>query len=260
MKKVSGCLILLLLFSSSLTFAQKDKKEKKDYSKEDEKIYNKLANLYTMDNFKKCIEECEKYIKNEKTARSPYPYLYMGMCYLAIYQDQENFDMKKYKDPLRKALGLMGRFKKKDKTGELLKENDDFMRDLRKGVLLETAAMNEKKDYKNLQNLARDVAKNYDKDEAMLIISGVYLDRSDSKIEGERNIETGMNLLKKKKDDGTKFDSDQADLLTQTFTIYSDYLVDSKDVAKAKSTMSFAKELLPDNEKLNKQAEKIDKM
>lgn len=255
MKRILVTLITCFAF---VTIANAQKNQK-DYTKEDEKIYNKLANLFTMDKFAKCIEECDSYIKDENTARSPYPYLYNSMSYFAIHQDQDSYDMKKYKDPLRKALSFMGRFKKKDKSGELQKENIDYLRDLQKGALLESANLESKKDYKNLQNIARDIAKNYDKDEGMLIISGVYLSRSDVKPEGERNIETGINMLKKKMAEGNaKFDFDQANLLSQAFVIYTDYLSDMKD-ARLKTVMQFAKELLPENEKIKKQEEKIGK-
>ncbi|MCX6291959.1 MAG: hypothetical protein NT126_09385 [Bacteroidetes bacterium] len=247
-----ACLVMVLTASAQ--------KNQKDYSKDDEKIYNKLANLFTMDKFVKCIDECEGYIKSDNTARSPYPYLYMSMSYFAIHQDQESFDMKKFKDPLRKALSFIGRFKKKDKSGDIQKENSDFMRDLMKGALLECANLDGKKDYKNLQNIARDIAKSYDKDEGMLITSGVYLLHCDVKPEGERNIDAGMNLLKKRKDDGnTRFEYDQADILAQSFILYTDYLADAKDAAKAKSTIQFAKGLLPENEKISKQFEKVGK-
>lgn len=240
----------------SLAHAQK---QQKDFSKDDEKIYNKLANLFTMDKYVKCLEECESYIKDESTARSPFPYLYMSMCYFAIHQDQESFDMKKYKDPLKKALSFMGRFKKKDKTGEVQKENAEFLNDLMKGALLESSTLDGKKDFKNLQNIAREIAKDYDKDESMLIISGVYLIHSDVKPEGERNIETAMTMLKKRKFDGNlKFDFDQSEHLANAFIMYTDDLANTKD-ARLKSTLQFAKELLPENEKMNKQIEKLGK-
>jgi len=251
MKKLATVL-LSFLFIASFAKAQKDN------SKEDEKIYNKLANMYTMDKFAACIKACDDYIKNDNTARSPYPYLYMSMCYYSIFQDQESFDMKLYKDPLRKAVNFMGRFKKKDKGGELQQENEDYLRDLKKGVLLELANLNDKKDIKMLQSLSRDVAKNYDKDEGMLIISGVYLLRADVKLEGERNIETGMNYLKKKKsEDNLKFSFDDADVLSQAFIQYAEYLNDTKNEASAKTTIAFAKEVLPNSEKLAKYADNM---
>jgi len=266
MKKYTAAILVFSLFTS-IAFAQKEKKvnsekekEEKANAKDDEKIYNKLINLYTLDKYGPCIDAADKYIKNDNTARSPYPYLYSSMSYLAIFNDQDNYDMKKYKDPLRKALSFYGRFKKKDKSGEVQKENGEYIRELRKATLFECQSLNEKKDTRNLQNLGRDVVKNYDKDEAMQMIGGTYLCRADSKIEGERAIETGMNLLKKKKDDGmAKFDADQADLLAQAFIIYTDYLVEIKDSAKSKTAIQFAKDLLPDNEKINKQSDKISK-
>ncbi len=255
MKKIVSILLTCFLVTS---FAYSQKAKDKDYSKDDEKIYNKLVNLYTLDKYVKCIETCDDYIKDDNTARSPYPYLYMSMCYYAISQDIESFDAKKFKDPLRKSLNYMGRFKKKDKSGDLQRENADYLRDLKKAVLLFCVTMEDKKDFKNLQTLARDVAKNYDKEESMLVLSGTYLCRSDAKPEGERTIETGMTMLKKKKNDGnTKFDADQYDLLSQAFVVYTNYLLDSKDTAKAKAVIQLAKDLMPGNEKIDKQSEKI---
>lgn len=262
MKRIIFALIVLCTMTS-VTYSQKDKKEasgkeKEKNDKDDEKIYNKLINLYTLDKFEQCIETCDKYIKGESTARSPYPYLYSSMCYLAIHKDRENYDMKQFRDPLRKAVSFIGRFKKKDKSGELQKENGEYLRELKKAALEEAALQNEKKDYKNLQNLGRDISKNYDQDEAMLIISGVYLCNAQAKIEGEKSIETGMNILKKKKSEGNvAFSEEQADLLTQTFIMYTDYLMEIKDVAKSKTVMEFANELLPDNLKISTQSEKV---
>jgi len=251
MKKIVAT-ILTCFVIVTLAHAQKDN------SKVDEKIYNKLSNLFTMDKFVKCIEECEHMIKNDNYARSPYPYLYMSMCYYAIYQDQESYDMKKYKDPLRKALGFMGRFKKKDKSGDISQENSDFLRELKNASLTECANLLEKNDVKNLPNLARDIAKNYDKDEGMLLMSGVYLYKSNVKTDGDRNVEMAMNMLKKKQAEGNaKFDYDQEEALAKGFIMYTDYLVDAKDAAKAKTVMQFAKDILPSNEKIAKQAEKI---
>lgn len=256
MKKIIFALLSFCLLTTAV-YSQKDKKvenekEKKENEKDDEKIYNKLINLHTLDKHEQCIETSDKYIKGEKTARSPYPYLYASMSYLAIHNDRDNYDVKKFRDPLRKAISYMGRFKKKDKSGELQKENAEFLRDLKKSTLQECATKNERKDYKNLQNLGRDVAKNYDKDEAMLIISGVYLCYAQAKIDGDRSIETGMNLLKKRMSEAnTSFDNEQTDLLAQAFIFYMDYLVEVKDEAKSKTIMEFAKDLLPGNEKLN---------
>src|SRR5438874_13177677 len=97
MKKIT---LTFLTFLMIALFAH----AQKDNSKEDEKISNKLSNLFTMDKFAKCIEESESYIKNENTARSPYPYLYESMSYYAIAQDPESFDAKKFPQPLRKAM------------------------------------------------------------------------------------------------------------------------------------------------------------
>ena len=144
-----------------IAFANAQKSKEKDYTKEDEKINNKLFAIFTKDKFADCIDASDSYITDEKSSRSPYPYLFSAMSYFAIYNDQENFDLKKFKDPLRKAISFMGRFKKKDKSGEVQNENAEFLSNLRKAAITESAALKDKKDLRNLQNLSRDIVKNY---------------------------------------------------------------------------------------------------
>ncbi len=248
----------LLVFFLLIAFANAQKSKEKDYTKEDEKINNKLSAIFDKDKFADCIDASDSYITDEKTSRSPFPYLFSSMSYFAIYNDQENFDMKKFKDPLRKAISFMGRFKKKDKSGEVQKENSEFLSNLQNAVLSECASLKDKKDLRSLQNLSRDIAKNYDKDAAMLIISGVYLCSSDVKPEGEKNIESGMNFLKKRKaDNDTKFDSEESGTLSKAFVLYTDYLSTGKDPVKTKEVMQFASDILPDNDAIKKQSEKI---
>src|SRR3954467_2706623 len=94
---------------------------------QNEKIFNKLSSLYTLDKYDECIKKAENYMKDSKDGKDAYPYLYASMSYFAIYNDPGNYDPKKFKAPRRKAVMNAGKFLKRDKNGDLKSESNDYM-------------------------------------------------------------------------------------------------------------------------------------
>ncbi len=221
---------------------------------QNEKIFNKLNSLYTLDKYEECIKKAESYIKDKKDGKDAYPYLYSSMSYFAIYQNPEQYDQKKYKDPLRKAVSFAGKYYKRDKSGALLSESQDFLNQLQKAALKECAYMKTNDDQRNLQNLAREMVKDYPKDYAILITAGTYLLYSNAKAEGDKAITTAMDSLKKK--------SAITDTLLQreyvdAFLLYAAYLAETKDTKKAKTVIKFANDFLPENEEIKSEYDKL---
>src|SRR5436189_2285618 len=79
---------------------------------QNEKIFNKLSSLYTLDKYDECIKKAENYMKDSKDGKDAYPCLYASMSYFAIYEGHGDYDPKKFKDPLRKAVMNAGKFLK----------------------------------------------------------------------------------------------------------------------------------------------------
>ena len=193
-------------------------------------------------------------MKGTKTSKDAYPYLYESMSYFAIYQNMDHYDAKEFKDPLRKALVNAGKFVKHDKKEELKGESSDFLDQLHKAALKECAYMNKNTDYKNLQNLARELAKDYPKDYPTLLTAGTYLLYSSAKGEGEKATQTAMDSLKKKP---AITDSLLQKEYVDAFILYTDYLIETKDSKKAKTVIKFAIDFCPGNEDLKSIYDKL---
>jgi len=262
-KKISYAL-LALLFITTTSFAQKGKKEKKEEPK-DENKYKKLENYYSTEKYIDCLYKAEGYMEKESYNKDPEPYLYASMCYLAIFKDPDPYPLKKYpelKNPLKDALSNFAKFRKRDKNGELYEQNKSFADELRGVAMEETSKLYEKKDVAHLSSFSRDISKSYDKDEVMLMISGAYLSYTNNLSEGIKAAETAMAIMKTKSagSDKPKYTADEEKALAQSFVVYSDYLISRKDnvnAAKAKDAITIAHTLLPDNEKISKQFEKV---
>ncbi len=220
---------------------------------QNEKIFNKLSSLYTLDKYEECIKKAEAYMKDSKDSKDAYPYLYASMSYFAIAQNPEQYD-KKIRDPLRKAVMNAGKFIKRDKKEELRSESNDYLDQLRKASIRECAYMKTNEDQRGLQNLARELTKQYPKDYAMQITAGTYLLYSAAKAEGEKAIGTALDSLKKKPAiEDTLFQREYVD----AFLLYNDYLAETKDTKKAKAVIKFANDFLPGNEDIKSAYDKL---
>lgn len=220
---------------------------------QNEKIFNKLNSLYTLDKFEECITRAENYMKDSKDSKDAYPYLYASMSYFAIYQNAGGYD-KKYKDPLRKAVINAGKFVKRDKKEELKSESSGYLDQLRRATLNECAYLLKNEDQRGLQNLAREMVKDYPKDFSIQLTAGTYLLRSGSKAEGEKAVDSALDSLKKKPAiTDTLFQREYVD----AFLLYNDYLAEVKDTKKAKAVIKFATDFLPGNAELKSVYDKL---
>ena len=219
-----------------------------------EKIFNKLNSLYTLDKYEECIKKAMDYMKDTKNAKDAYPYLYASMSYFAIAQNPEQYDAKKYKDPMRKAVNYSGKFLKRDKNGDLKSESNDFMDQLHKAALRECAYMLKNADTRGLQNLAREMVNDYPKDYPTQITGGTYLLYSSAKSEGDKAVGNALDSLKKKPAiTDTLLQKDYVD----AFLLYTDYLVESKDTKKAKTVIKFANDFCPGNDEIKSVFDKL---
>jgi len=221
---------------------------------QNEKIFNKLNELYTLDKYEECIKRAENYIQDKKDGKDAYPYLYASMSYFAIYQNPEQYDQKKYKDPIRKAVSFAGKFYKHDKDGALRSESNDYMNHLRKAAIKECAYLLKNSDIRNLGNLSHEMAKDYPKDFPMQITAGTYLLYANMKAEGEKAIAGGLDSLKKAQPiTDPLLQSDHA----EAFLLYADYLAGNNEAKKANDVLKFALTVCPGNEQLQSASDKL---
>lgn len=254
-------ILLVTLFSFVvIANAQKKDQNKKDENKKDENKYVKLFDMYTMEKYEKCIDAAEGYTQSEKSAKDAEPYLYLAMSYFEISKDPERFDLKKnpnLKEPLRKALSNTGKFVKRDKDGSVRAEHSEYMEELKEAGADAIKAMYERKETAKYTAYARDMAKAFDKDNATYLYTGIYLVLGNSQSDGLKNIDLGIEGLKKSGKPAEGFDRVSKKMLIDGFVQYTDFLSTQKDKSKLKPTIALAQELLPESEEIKAQAKKI---
>lgn len=88
---------------------------------------DKLAELYVMEDYEKCLTRAEKYMESDKTRGLSEPILYAALCWMKIYQDPELRDLEFYKNAPKNAAKLGAKFVKKD--AKLKKKDLNYLYD-----------------------------------------------------------------------------------------------------------------------------------
>ena len=240
---------LVLIISSQISFAQKDNSEK----------YKKLEKYYSESAYADVIFNAEKMIDNEKYSKDPEPYLYSSKAFLGIYKNPEEYPEKKFpdfKNPLKFALSDFAKFRKHDKSGEVYAENKDYAAELKSAVIETTEGMTDKKDAMKLAMMSRDIAKAFNNDAPMMMLSAGYLLSTNNIADGLKNADSALALLKKNPDIANASDDDKK-ALSKGFILYTDYLISKKEMVKAIDAITLASSTLPLDDAIKTQAEKI---
>ena len=115
--KYSLAILLFLTGFNQVSFAQPD----------DE--YNDLLFLYVDGKYEKCIDKAMNYIEDDDTRRDPMPYIYVSQAYYEMSKLQE-YD-EDYPRAFRDAIKFAVKYRKKDKTGDYLEENSEYIDNLK---------------------------------------------------------------------------------------------------------------------------------
>jgi hypothetical protein len=257
MRKSKTILCLAVFAMLSITLVRAQKKEK---------AYQKLDNYYVLEKFDKCVDEAESMQLDEKLSKDVEPYLYASMGYLGVYRNPDKYTLKKYpdfKDPLRKALSNFGKFRKRDKTGDAFTQQQTFATDLKNETFMMMADLQEKNDKSKMGSYAREIAKAFPDDGVMMMVSAAYLIASGNAGDGIKNAGAGYKMLDSLSTGGGFKPSEQeAKALSNSFIIYTDYLVEQKEKQKenkekAAKFIALAEKLLPEDAGIKEQSTKI---
>jgi len=257
-KIITALLVVLLPFAA---FSQKNKKEEEGAKDKNEKKYLKLDGYYVTDKFDKCVDAAMSFTENDKTSKDPEPYLYCSMGFLGVYRNPDKYTLKKfpdYKDPLRKSLSYFGKFRKRDKTGELFETNSLFATDLKNETIHFMNDLLEKNDKTKMSGYAREIGKAFIGDGVMSLLSGTNLVLSGNVGDGLKMIDTCYKQLSAIEE--PKFSETEAACLSKYFILYTDYLLNQKkkeSTDKAKQLIELAARLLPEDGAIKEQLAKI---
>ncbi|PCJ81564.1 MAG: hypothetical protein COA57_14195 [Flavobacteriales bacterium] len=217
----------------------------------------KLFDLFVMSKYEDCAFKAEGMTENENTRRDSEPYLYISMCMLEISKiDPEELD-NEYKDPVKEALKYAYKFRKKDKTGELYKQNVAYFDKLKSAGIAYANNWYEQGKPRKSSSIYKYIIKFDIEDDNIRFMKGVC-DIISMNTQGALDINAAMKGLNKKyKNSNYKPDKVSEPVLIDAFIIYTDHLAKNEQIDSAKTTITFARDILNENKKIEKQYNKI---
>lgn len=219
--------------------------------------FQKLFDLYTMEEYDRCAYKAEKMSAKDKYRRNPEPYLYMALCFYQAHVQPEKFDQE-FDDPLKDALKYAYKFRTKDKEGELYKSNKDLLDKIREEALSNAKFYYNDEDYRKASSEFRRIHKVVPDDVNVLFMQGVSDIKARSVAQGERLVKQALDTIRAQ-DARDVYERDHVthDLLIKGIIGYTDFLVSDGRAGEAQETMTFARKLIPDDTALKAQYKKV---
>ncbi|GAB5539634.1 MAG: hypothetical protein Salg2KO_17370 [Salibacteraceae bacterium] len=219
--------------------------------------FQKLFDLYTMEEYDRCAYKAERYSNKDKYRREPEPYLYMALCFYQAHVQPEKFDQE-FDDPLKDALKYAYKFRKKDKEGVLYETNKDLLDKIREEALFTAKFYYNDGDYRKASSEFRRIAKVVPDDVNVIFMQGVSDIMAKNVSQGERLVNQALDTLRSQRERGD-FEQDPVtyDVLIKGFIGYTNFLVDAEREEEAQETMTFARKLIPDDSALKAQYKKV---
>lgn len=219
--------------------------------------FQKLFDLYTMEEYDKCAYKAEKYSQKDKYKRDPEPYLYMAMCFYQAHVQPEKFDQE-FDDPLKDALKYAYKFRKKDKTGELFESNRELLDKIREEALANAKFYYNDNDYRKASSEFKRIQKVIPDDFNVMLMTGVADIMTKNASQGERLVVVALDSIRAQDERGV-WEKDEVtyDIMIKGIVGYTNYLSEVERLEEAQETLTFARKLVPDDATLKSQYKKI---
>ncbi|MFH1321774.1 MAG: hypothetical protein ABII90_14135 [Bacteroidota bacterium] len=213
--------------------------------------FEKLYQQFEKKEYEDCLYRAENLTLKEKTKNEPEPYLYMSMCFheLARIPEQQEY----YKNAFSYALKQAAKCMKKDKDSSYFNNNKDYY------IKLEKWGVEKAREYYDLEKFSKaastykEILKIFQDDENIRFMKGVCDLLAKNTSEGILNINEAMKNI----NSNYKTDPVSEHLLIDGLIIYSDYLIQNELPDSAKTMISIAKNLFPENEDIINQRKKL---
>jgi tetratricopeptide (TPR) repeat protein len=90
-----------------------------------EKDMDKMLFYYVDEKYEKLLDMAMGFVENDKTRRNPVPYIYVSRAYYEMSKIEEYDEI--YPRAYRESVKYAVKFRKKDKTGEYIEENAEYV-------------------------------------------------------------------------------------------------------------------------------------
>lgn len=225
--------------------------------------FDKLFDLYTMDQVEDCAWKAMKMTENDKYAKNPEPYLYYAMCMLQIYEqggeELEEDEEPEFPKPYKNMMKYAAKGRKKDKSGEICAQNEDFFTKLKEVGRKEAHWYIEEEEWKKAASQYKYVWKTDPDDAYFRFMQGTC--EAISRNPGAARVtitESVKSIIAKHKDESFEANKESVPVLEEAMILYTDWLVENQQLPdSAKSLITRAKGWMPESTDIAKQYDKL---
>ena len=202
--------------------------------------------------------------ENDKYKKSPEPYLYYSMCMVAIWEKNEEEPLDEdeepeFPKPYKDAMKFAAKARKKDKSGELSSENQDFYERLKEIGRKEAHWYIDEGNWKKAASQYKLVWKTDPDDAHFRFMLGTC--EAISRNPGAARVSINESVASLKEDySDEQFEASKESIpvLEEAMILYTDWLVENQSLPdSAKTLIGHAKMWLPDSEDIATQAAKL---
>lgn len=200
--------------------------------------FEDLRILYMDEKYEKLISKSTNYVENDKTRKSPEPYLYMSKAYFEISQrEQYNEDYPPEK-AFRNAMKWAAKYRRKDKEGILYYDNDMYFQELKKSAINEAAGLMSDEKYSRAKRYYDGICDFDPEDAGAWLMLGYCQLKIRNVTEAKMNYKQAGVVLNTR--DMTTLNSTERKLLLNGVVTYSEYLTTEGMRDSARTTLELA--------------------
>ncbi len=204
------------------------------------------------------LMKAEKLMDKDEFKNTPEPYLWASMCYLELHRSEDQKIQAYYKNALKDAQKYAVKAVDKDKEGNFIRENWEFIEDLKNESLSLASTQMEEEDYRKANYTFKQLARMDPADDNALFLKGAMELRLNNEYEAARNISQAMaGLNEKYRDLDYEPDKNSARLVQKEIIFYLDQLINTEQLDSAKKVVFSARLFFPLDENVNRRYEEL---
>ena len=220
--------------------------------------HDNLVDKFEAGKIESVLMKAEKLMDNNKYKKSPEPYLWASICYLELHRSEDPKIQAYYKNALKDAQKYAAKAVSKDKEGNFIRENWEFIEDLKKESLMLANEQLGEEDYRKANYTFKQLTKIDTSDDNVLFLKGMMELRLNNGYEAARNISKSMiGLNLKYRDLDYQPDRQSAPMVQEQIIFYLDQLINTEQLDSARNVVFSARLFFPLDEEVNKRYEDL---
>ena len=220
--------------------------------------HTSVADKFDAGKIEAALGKAEKLMDNDKTKNDPEAYLWASMCYFELSHSEDAKVQDYYKNAFKDAQKYAVKAVSKDKEGDFIRENWDYIKKLKDESFELAVEQLEEGDYRKANYTFKQLNRIDPLDDNVLFLKGVMALRLNNQAEAERSIsESMLNLNAKYRDLDYQPDPKSSSIVQKEIIYYLDQLINTEQLDSARKVVFSARLFFPLDDEVNKRYEDL---